>query len=258
MSITVPLYGFGGGGGTSLNFAVKAYSSEAELMAATPKENTIGVITTATVPFWTFSATEPTITETGSVWILTGTESIIEFNALKKNSVQVYPVAAKQYISGAWVDVTAKSWQNGAWVDWWNGELYDTGDQYESFTGGWFAYPNSSSYVVFNADHIRFVNGDNTTTAAAIYTQNKIDVTRFSKLRVKGTVSNFDGNNIKFGLTNSNTTGYNPSFVASAQVSKTGTMNATLDISGVTDGSYYISVWSKYANFTITQIMLEV
>ena len=27
---------------------------------------------------------------------------------------------------------------------------------------------------------------------------------------------------------------------------------------GFKDGSYYIAVWSKYTNFTITQIMLEV
>ena len=258
MSITVPLYGFGGGGGTSLNFDVKAYSSEALLMAATPQENTIGIITTTPITSWMFSGTAPSTVEAGMVWIITGAASAIEFNALKKNMIQVYPTSPKQYISGVWVDVTAKSYQNGVWVDWWNGELYDAGDQYESFTGGWFAYPNSSSYVVFNADHIRFVNGDSTTTAAAIYTLNKIDVTRFSKLRVKGTVSNFDGNNIKYGLTNSNATGYSPSFVASAQVSKTGTMDAVLDISGVTDGSYYVAIWSKYANFTISQIMLEV
>ena len=258
MSITVPLYGFGGGGGTSLNFAVKAYSSEEDLLAAVPKENTIGIITTTPITSWIFSATEPEMPAPGMVWISTGMESPIAFNALKKNSIQVAPISAKQFVNDAWSEVTAMSYRNGAWVSWWNGELYDSGNQYESFTGGWFANPNTSAYVVFNADNIQFVNGENTQTAAAIYTQNKIDVTRFSKLRVKGTVTNFDGNNIKFGLTNSNTTGYSPSFVASAQVSKTGNMDATLDISGVTDGSYHVAVWSKYANFKITQIMLEV
>lgn len=247
-----------GGGGASLNFDVKAYPSEAELLAAVPKENTIGVITTTPITSWAFSATELEVSSEGTLLILTGTASPIEFNALKKNVIQVYPISAKQYVNGAWVEKIAKSRRGGAWVDWWNGELYDAGNQYESFTGGWFANPNTSAYVVFNADNIQFVNGENTQTAAAIYTQNKIDITRFSKLRIKGTVTNFDGNNIKFGLTNSNTTGYSPSFVASAQVSKTGSMDAELYISDVPDGGYYVAVWSKYANFKITQIMLEV
>ena len=247
-----------GGGSGGLNFKVVGYETQAELLADTPKENTIGIITTTPITSWVFSATEPEVSSEGTIWILTGTVSPIEFNALKKNSIQVYPISAKQYVNGAWVEKTAKSRRGGAWVDWWNGELYDAGNQYDSFTGGWFANPNTSAYVVFNSDNIQFVNGDDTVEAAAIYTHNKIDVTRFSKLRVKGTVANLGENNIKFGLTNRNTTGSSPSFVASAQVSKTGNMDATLPISGATDGSYYVAVWSEYSNFKITQIMLEV
>jgi hypothetical protein len=58
--------------------------------------------------------------ESGAVWITTGKSSPVAFNALKKNNITVYPISAKQYVSGAWVDKTAKSYQNGAWVDWWN------------------------------------------------------------------------------------------------------------------------------------------
>jgi hypothetical protein len=231
----------------------------ASYLAAVPKENTIGIITTTQITSWIFSATEPETPANGMVWIYTGMGSPIEFNALKKNGVQVYPISARQYVSGAWVDVTAMSYQNGAWADWWNGELYDSGNQYTGVTGGWFSHPNDSkNYVAFDADGIRFINGEGTTTAVTVYTQNKIDVTRFSKLRVIGSATSYDGNNIKIGITNSNTTGYYPAFVASAQISKTGSINATLDLSGVAEGSYYIAIWSKYANFKITQIMLEV
>lgn len=106
------------GSGSELNFTVKAYASETELLAAVPKENTIGIITTTQITSWIFSATEPETPANGIVWIYTGMGSPIEFNALKKNGVQVYPISAKQYVNGAWVDVTAMSYQNGEWTEW--------------------------------------------------------------------------------------------------------------------------------------------
>lgn len=107
-----------GGGGTSLNFDVKRYSTEAELLAATPKKYTIGIISTTEITSWGFYATKPDTPDEGMVWISVGTSSSVEFNALKKNGIQVCPISAKQYVGGAWVDKTAKSYQNGAWVDW--------------------------------------------------------------------------------------------------------------------------------------------
>lgn len=108
----------GGGSGGGLNFKVVAYSTESNLLSAKPKENTIGVITTNEITGWTFSATAPNRPVNGMVWFSTGTSSGAEFNALKKNAIQVYPTAAKQYVSGNWVDKTAKSYQSGAWRDW--------------------------------------------------------------------------------------------------------------------------------------------
>lgn len=115
MSVPVPMYGFGGVGGTSLNFDVKAYATEETLLAATPKENTIGIITETPITSYIFSATEPSPAAAGMVWISTGTSSTIEFNALKKNGIQVYPLSAKQYVSDAWVDAPVYIYQNNAW-----------------------------------------------------------------------------------------------------------------------------------------------
>lgn len=247
-----------GGGSGGLNFKVVGYATEAELLSDTPKENTIGIITTNKITGWMFAAVDPAEPVEGMVYITTGAKSDIAFNALKKNGIMVYPLSAKQCVGGALVETDFTIYRNGDWVELWGGELYDYGNQYEGITGGWFAHPNTSAYVVFNADNIQFVNGANTQMAAAIYTQKKIDITRFSYLRVKGTVTDYDGNNIKIGITNSNTTGNDPSFVASTAFSKTGNMDAEVDLSAVSNGSYYISIWSKYANFKITQIMLEV
>jgi hypothetical protein len=70
------------------------------------------------------------------VWIAIDTFSSGDFNALKENGIQVYPISAKQYVSGAWVGKTAKSYKNGKWVDWIT-YLYNAGDECTSLTGGW-------------------------------------------------------------------------------------------------------------------------
>lgn len=119
MSLTVPIYGFGcGGGGSELNFDVKDFRTEAELLASAGKENRIGVITPAPMTGWRFDANQPEDPQNGEVWIFVSKSSRVEFDALKKNGIQVYPATAKQYVSGAWVSVNAKTYQNGKWVEW--------------------------------------------------------------------------------------------------------------------------------------------
>jgi hypothetical protein len=103
----------GGGGGGGLNFSVVGGTTA----PSNPKENMIWVNTSVAITTWVFSATVPENPVQGMVWISTGTSSTVAFNALKKNGIQVYPISAKQCVSGAWVDKAAKSYQNGAWKD---------------------------------------------------------------------------------------------------------------------------------------------
>jgi hypothetical protein len=103
----------GGSGGAALNFKVVGGTTE----PVNPKENMIWV-KTERIGAWYFSATQPEGLLEWDVWFPTGTASTVEFNALKKNAVQVYPLSAKQMVSGALMDVTAKSYQNETWNDW--------------------------------------------------------------------------------------------------------------------------------------------
>ena len=104
----------GGGGGGGLNFTVAGNPQPRN-----PEENTIWLDTVEKITSWIFSATEPETATQGMVWFPAGTsQSLIGFNALKKNGIMVYPKSAKQYVSGAWVDVTAKIWQSGEWANW--------------------------------------------------------------------------------------------------------------------------------------------
>ena len=139
------------GGGGGLNFKVVGGTDA----PSNPKENMIWINTSTAITDWVFSATQPP--ETSSrVWISIGTSSAVEFNALKKNGIQVYPISAKQYVSGAWVDKTAKSYQNGKWVDWIryifdNGVVKEGGSWQSTISGGYITQaidiPTSSKKI---------------------------------------------------------------------------------------------------------------
>ena len=184
-------YKHGGSGGAALNFTVKTYPSEVELKADNPKENTIGVITSTTMTSWVISATEPKEPEVGMIWISVGGSSSVEFNALKHNTLQVYPICAKQYEVGAWVVKVAFSYQNNEWVNWWNGELFDNGNQFENITGGWTASGYShSSYAVEEASiidgNIYLVGASNKMVMRG--TDDIVDLSKHTKLHWSGNV----------------------------------------------------------------------
>lgn len=100
-------------GGAGLNFKIIGNPQP-----ASADENTIWVDTDIPITGYSFSVDEPANPIDGYVWISTSTFSPIEFNALKKNGIMVYPLSAKQYVIGAWVDVVAKIYQGSEWVDW--------------------------------------------------------------------------------------------------------------------------------------------
>lgn len=122
-----------GGGSGGLNFKIVGGKSE----PSSQKENMIWVDTDEKITGYTINATEPENPIPGMVWITPGASGEAVVTVTKKNPIKVYPVSAKQYNNGAWMDVTAKNRQNGEWVDWWNGELYEPGNMYDIYTGGW-------------------------------------------------------------------------------------------------------------------------
>jgi hypothetical protein len=104
-----------------LNFAVTAYPSEVELNTAIPEDtniNNIGVVTQNPITGWYFASEQPGNMAEGEIFFNVGTSCPVAFNALKENNITVYPLSARQFVSGALVDVTAKSYQGGAWVEW--------------------------------------------------------------------------------------------------------------------------------------------
>jgi hypothetical protein len=122
-----------GGGGGGLNFRVIGGTTA----PSNPKENDIWVNTDEKITSYTISATAPETPIPGMVWITPGASGDAFVVVTKKNPINVYPISAKQYVSSKWEDVVAKNYQDGEWVDWWSGELYEPGNMYEKYTGGW-------------------------------------------------------------------------------------------------------------------------
>lgn len=160
----------GSGGGASLNFKVVSNPRPEN-----PTKNTIWV-DTAEITSWIFSATEPKAPADGMVWILIDTTSPVEFNALKKNGIQICPISAKQYVGGVWVDKPSQIYQVGEWSSFWDGHYFKNGNQYESVTGGWTAqgYKNDNSAQVTIGETLT-VSAPQSNNAT-VGTVNKIDL----------------------------------------------------------------------------------
>lgn len=186
---------------------------------------------------------------TGQVWISTGTSSTLAFNALKKNGIQVYPISAKQYVSGAWVDVEAKSYQGGEWVEWWNGDLYAGGNEFEYITGGWVSTfdliswnnTNVSEQGPTKSGESITLKASNLYSASPINTKNKINVTPYKTLSIdiavkSGYVSACLTNTLSGALGN----GADTSWMVAKQDFGTGTQTATFDLSGVNREVYIV------------------
>jgi hypothetical protein len=250
--------GYKHGGANPLNFKVVPGLTQ----PGTASGNTIWV-KTEKINAWYFSATQPEGMQEWDVWFKIGTKSLVEFNALRKNGLQVYPANSKQYVDGALVTVPVKIYQNGAWVDLWDGELFDNGNQFETITGGWTQFPDLSlsdtSYhntgTVSIGDTIRIETPYSDVSAIAT-TKNKIDLTDYSQIMFvvdeASSLSSSSDASMSCQV-HDNTTGKIGS-VAATTVNTTGT--AYVDISNVS-GMYYISAQNGYGRtHSISEVKL--
>lgn len=168
---------FNESGGASLNYKVVKNPQPSN-----PSPNTIWINTDRKITGTYFQPTKPATMAEGEVWISTGTSSNTAFNALKKGSIMVYPLNAKQMVNGALVDVGAKSFQNGKWVDWWNGELYENGVEFEGYTGGWKLVVGSG--LTKYPTYMQLINEDRY-VGCVISQTTKIDLSKYNTLSIE-------------------------------------------------------------------------
>ena len=240
----------GAGGGNPLNFKVVGGTAQ----SANPGENTIWVNTSNPITGWAFSAEKPSSPAEGMVWFFTPSPNTVAFDALKKNSIMVYPNAAKQYVSGAWTDVEAKVYQNGVWTvmddTFW---LYKEGTEFPARTGDlvYVKIPDSNGN---NGEPTVTRNSDNLVITGAQYGgarfyAKKINLTDFSKLCFEGTMNTnlYDSLRLKLGVWTS-TTGNPVASKIGQHINGT-----TLEISVANlSGEHYVGFWIMDTNSKIT------
>lgn len=168
----------------------------------------------------------------GDIWIVTGNNSNVAFNALKIDNEyinEVYPLFAKQYVNSTLVDKTAYIYQSEEWMSWWNGTLYDNGEEIVPWTGGWYK----------NED--KLYGTGSSTTYVYEYTENKHDLTYFNTLNVSATpnIGSGDGyQNLVFGIASA-VSKNNVTAVASATFPVWGSL-LTISLENLPDGEFYI------------------
>ena len=246
-----------GGGGGGLNFSVVGRTSQ----PVNPKENTIWVNTETEISGWVFSAEEPGEPSEGMVWVSTGISGGVEFNALKKNGIQISPIYAKQYVDGAWVDKTAKIYQGGTWKELIT-YLYNKGDERTTLTGGWVATAIKPSgagstavkpSVTKNTDSITvsLTSGYENYRIGYLATVKSIDLTNYSKITINVTKFSINGD---ICVSDRKTSG----FSGAASMKLSVGVNV-LDISSL-NGKYYVLLGmgghEGTASFTFDKVYL--
>ena len=159
---------------------------------AQPGENTIWVDTDEKISGWIFSAVQPEGQE-GLLWIRTDVFSSAPFNALKKNTLIVYPLSARLYTGGAWKNVAAKNWRSGTWVSWIpENALYYHGDECTPVSGGWQArgWKNESNYegvipiIINRDDHMEITVPSGNVVSGAVEIKTDRDFTNISGITI--------------------------------------------------------------------------
>ena len=214
-----------GGCGTPLNFKVVGGMTE----PANPRENTIWVKTEDKISAWAFSNTPP-VEQEGLVWIETSIRSATSFNALKKNTLRVYPQRCTQYIHGLWVGKDFEVFIGGTWTSSVFNLLVD---------GKGRGFKHTSGSLVQYDGYIYATKSD--TTMGYFYYPDPIDLTGFSTYTFDGSFSHYQGwgDNASRGIY----VGKTPTSAASTVGLAVGRGTYNMDISAL-EGEYYVGFYT--------------
>jgi hypothetical protein len=239
----------GGGGGGALNFdVVNGFNTP----PSNPKENTLWVNTSVVITSWVFSATKPENPTQGMVWFHIGTSSSAEFNALKQNTIQVYPISASIYNNGEWSEKEVKIYKNGQFtgIVSWDGILYNKGDECTAVTGGWSLTgtgTKNTDSITLGEDPWRF---DINSTA---YTNLEIDLTGKKTLEAYFVEANAKAGGYVYLEVYQGENKVATKTVANLQ--QIANEWSTLDISALPAGKYVVKVRIYYNNSSVNILL---
>ena len=244
----------GGGGSNPLNLHVVGGASQ----PLSPKENTIWVNTSTAITDWVISPVQPA-GSAGMVWIQTGESSSASFNALKKNSLMICPVAVKQYTSsgwgGSWHDMTGKTYTGGKWVDWVRYQYINLDantwtSQNVTGQGGSISFSGGSMKVTKNGSA-----SPNAITRVVAYTKSMINMSGYHTLEIEMSLSRTDCQSVTIGV--GSEVG---EWLASKVIQQTAAKTVySVDISSVSSGAIGIDLFGNNdaTTATVTAVRLK-
>lgn len=143
-------------------------------------------------------------------------------------------------------------------VSYWQGELFDNGNQFVSVTGGWWGNPNVSQWGRSNTGTVTvqntiYISGD----AAIASTKNKIPLADFSTLKVLKVSSTDNTTYVWIHERDSGSLSDSGGNVAHGNIPAGNNVTFSLDISSLS-GDYYITIGVNGARTaTISKVWLE-
>lgn len=146
---------------------------------SSPKENTIWLNTSVSIPGWKLSSLQPPETAEGFVWVMCDVAGYIELMVDKKHNTVLYPTAVYQYTGGAWVPCrdAAIYCDNGSGLAW-------TPFRYYIINAGIPAFDlTKNAYCTWDYEQMAFHYRPNQNGGYRAYVQPSmpIDVTGFAK-----------------------------------------------------------------------------
>ncbi len=259
-------------GGSGLRLRVLGGTS----LPADPAENTVWVNTDQAISSWVLSPLEPEDPREGMVWISLwgadspGTRLGVKLMLLEENGLEVCPIRAKQYLSGAWTEKEAKSWQEGGWKSWLTAlYLYRPGDECAGVTGGWLARglpfdSSSNDYcptIVQDPGSMTIVYNSPTWRGGVVYAASKLNLTNYRSLRFRGSAT-LGSNELArdFGLAVWSSLGASQEVNRLARLAvpytETTGLDKTLDISSLT-GEAIIGIYCNAGDVTSYKVFVE-
>lgn len=175
------------GNGAGLNFKLKRFSAESDLLSFLGRENDIGIVTDFDISEYYFSPAEPESMIDGGVWIQTVNSGKVSLNILKKNAIVLDLSSCKQLVGGDLVRRAAYVFQNSEWNQFGSTALYlyEYGDLHLDVTGGW-ATKGAAPKITYEETSLVIEFSSTVNSGGHAYLKNRIDVTDMNLLGFEG------------------------------------------------------------------------
>lgn len=253
------------GGGAKLTFKVDAYASVSSL-PVTAKEGSFAVITNANIGQSYIGPIVPTGVENGALYFSScGSEASI----MLSEQIEFMITGAFIWNGSTWDAVETYVFRDGAWKFVGSGQIYNSGNEYVEYTGGFITRQISSRdgasattvlpQVTRNANNIIA----DTTPAGAngvgmFCTANKIDLTPYKSIVFEGEfISNYTNyaNNFVVGAWPIIPTYYTIERMAYIEMTTSPNTQLVVDVSDI-NADAYIGFGIAYSKVTLTHCYL--